>query len=42
MNGLLVQAPWIDLLLAGSKIWEIRGSNTKKRGRIGLIKSGSG
>ncbi|MGP4062272.1 ASCH domain-containing protein [Halobacillus sp. H74] len=42
MNGLLVKSPWIDLLLTGKKRWEIRGVNTKKRGRVGLIKSGSG
>ncbi len=42
MKGLLVKSPWIDLILQGEKSWEIRGSNTKIRGRVGLIKSGSG
>lgn len=42
MKGLLIKSPWIDLILDGKKNWEIRGSNTKKRGEIGLIKSGSG
>ncbi|MCA1054080.1 ASCH domain-containing protein [Rossellomorea aquimaris] len=42
MKGLLIKSPWIDLILEGKKTWEIRGSNTKTRGRIALIKSGSG
>ncbi|MCG6537850.1 MAG: ASCH domain-containing protein [Syntrophales bacterium LBB04] len=42
MKGLLVRSPWIEKILAGRKTWEIRGSNTNIRGRIGLIKSGSG
>ncbi|WP_245680595.1 ASCH domain-containing protein [Bacillus marinisedimentorum] len=42
MKGLMVKAPWIDLILEGKKTWEIRGSNTHQRGKIGLIKSGSG
>ena len=32
----------MDLILSGKKIWEIRGSNTKTRGKIELIQSGSG
>ncbi len=42
MNGLLIRNPWIDMILQGKKIWEIRGSNTKKRGKIALIASGTG
>jgi len=42
VRGLLIKSPWIDRILEGKKTWEIRGSNTKKRGEIGLIKSGSG
>lgn len=42
MDGLLIREPWIDKILSGEKTWEIRGSNTKKRGRIALIKSGTG
>ncbi|TGB02913.1 ASCH domain-containing protein [Halobacillus salinus] len=42
MKGLLIKSPWIDLILNARKTWEIRGSNTKKRGKIALIKSGSG
>lgn len=40
-KGLIIKSPWIDRILSGEKIWEIRGSATKIRGRIGLIKSGS-
>ena len=42
LNGLLIRTPWIDLILGGSKTWEIRGTRTSKRGRIGLIQSGTG
>ena len=42
MNALIIKKPWIDLILEGKKVWEIRGSNTKIRGRIALIQSGSG
>jgi hypothetical protein len=42
MSGLLIREPYIDWILNGPKIWEIRGSRTTKRGRIGLIQSGTG
>ena len=42
MKGLIVKEPWIDLILDGKKPWEIRGSRTSVRGRIALIKSGTG
>ena len=42
MSALLIRAPYIDWVLNGSKTWEIRGSRTAKRGRIGLIQSGTG
>lgn len=42
MDGLLIREPWIDYIFQGKKTWEIRGSNTKKRGKIALIKSGTG
>jgi len=41
-RGLVVRSPWIEKILHGEKTWEIRGRNTKIRGLIGLIKSGSG
>ena len=43
MNALIVREPWIDLILAGAKTWELRGSSTQAVGqRIGLIRGGSG
>ena len=42
MDGLLIREPWVNYILSGKKIWEIRGSATTKRGRIALIKSKSG
>ncbi len=42
MRGLVVQEPWITRILDGRKTWEIRGGNCRIRGRIGLIRSGSG
>lgn len=42
MKGLIIRAPWIDLILQGEKTWEIRGANTHIRGRIALIQSGTG
>ncbi|WP_019240210.1 MULTISPECIES: ASCH domain-containing protein [Bacillus] len=42
MKGLIIKSPWIDYILEGKKTWEIRGSNTHIRGKIALIKSGSG
>ena len=42
MKGLIIKKPWVDYILQGDKIWEIRGSKTKIRGKIELIQSGSG
>jgi ASCH domain. len=42
MKGLIIKDPWIELILEGLKTWEIRGSNSKIRGKIALIKSGTG
>lgn len=42
MKGLIIKDPWITKILNGEKPWEIRGSNTKIRGTISLIKSGTG
>lgn len=36
------KSPHVENILAGKKTWDIRGSNTKIRGEIALIKSGSG
>lgn len=42
MDALIIKKPWIDLILSGKKVWEIRGCLTNKRGTIELIQSGSG
>jgi len=42
MDGLIIRKKWLDKILAGDKEWEIRSSNTKKRGTIALIEAGSG
>ena len=39
---LVVKNPWLDLILAGKKIWEIRDAQTKQRGKIHLALSGAG
>lgn len=41
-RGLVIREPWISHILAGRKIWEMRGRPTKNRGLIGLIRQGSG
>jgi hypothetical protein len=38
----MVREPYVSLLLTRRKTWELRGMATKLRGRIGLIRSGSG
>ena len=42
MLGLVVRTPWVEKIVAGEKTWEIRGSAMKVRGRIALIRGGSG
>lgn len=39
---LLVRDPHASSILNGDKHWEIRGSATKVRGRVGIAKSGTG
>lgn len=41
-RALIIAEPHIGRILSGSKIWEMRSTPTKIRGRIGLIKKGSG
>lgn len=41
MKALIVKKQWLDLILSGKKIWEVRGTNTKVRGKILLIQSGT-
>jgi hypothetical protein len=41
-NGaLIIDKPWIYLILSGQKTWEMRASKFKKIGYIGLIEKGS-
>ncbi|CAL8981586.1 hypothetical protein RHODGE_RHODGE_02920 [Rhodoplanes serenus] len=42
MDGLLIREPWIGLILSGRKTWEMRTTGCRKRGRIALIRAGSG
>ena len=41
-KALVVKKQWLDLILAGRKTWEIRGSSTAKRGWIHLAESQAG
>ncbi|MCG9059772.1 ASCH domain-containing protein [Laribacter hongkongensis] len=41
-KGLLIREPWIEKILFGEKIWEMRSRDTRKRGWVALIKAGSG
>jgi hypothetical protein len=40
--ALTVKKEWLDLILAGKKTWEIRGTSTDRRGLIHFAQSGSG
>lgn len=42
MDSLIIKKHWLDLIFSGKKTWEIRSTQTHKRGLIGLIESGSG
>lgn len=42
MKGLIVKPEWAELILSGQKTLELRGSPTKIRGKIGIIKSKTG
>lgn len=41
-KALVIDQPWIDLILSGVKTWEMRGTGTSFRGPFGLIRKGSG
>lgn len=41
-KGLVIADPWIGYILDGSKTWEMRSKETKVRGRIALIRKGTG
>lgn len=42
LKAIVIKRPWIDLILAGKKTWEIRSRAVNTRGVIGLIEGGSG
>jgi len=42
VNGLIIRSPWVEMILDGKKTWEIRGRSTHLRGKIALIRGGSG
>ncbi|MCL6729805.1 hypothetical protein [Sphingomonas hankyongi] len=42
LKGLVIDRPWIGMILAGDKIWEVRSRGTAVRGRIALIEKGTG
>lgn len=42
MRALTVRSKWLDQILDGKKTWELRTKNTQIRGRIALIRAGSG
>lgn len=41
-HGLVIDRPWIGKILRGEKIWEMRGTNVKRRGPFALIQKGTG
>lgn len=40
-SGLVIHGRWLDLILSGRKIWEMRSLRNHKREWIGLIRAGS-
>ena len=41
LSAIPIREPWIDMILAGKKKWEIRSKFTKKIGPVALIRTGS-
>ena len=41
MKGLIVEEPWLELILSGKKTWEMRKRPWRHRGEIALIRKGS-
>lgn len=41
-KAFIVKERWGNLILSGLKPWEIRGTGTQVRGRVGVIFSGTG
>lgn len=42
MKALIIDEPWIGMILRGEKTWEMRKTATHQRGVVGLIRKGSG
>ena len=42
MDILIIKPYWADRIFDYNKLWEIRGCNTSKRGKISIAKSGTG
>lgn len=42
MKAIVIREPYISLILDGKKTWEMRSTRANYRGRVGLIKQGSG
>jgi phage pi2 protein 07 len=41
-RSLINKKEWLELIFDGGKVWEMRTTQTKVRGRVGLIESGTG
>jgi ASCH domain len=41
VRGLVIDEPWVSLIISGEKTWEMRSRNTLVQGRIALIRKGS-
>ena len=41
-KALIIDDPWIGLILAGEKTWEMRSTGASHRGWFGLVRKGSG
>lgn len=42
MHGLIIREPWIGCILDGTKTWEMRTAPAPRRGRVALIRKGTG
>lgn len=41
-KAIIIDEPWISLILRGEKVWELRSKRTRFTGPVGLIRKGSG
>jgi hypothetical protein len=39
LRGLIIRSPWIELIVSGRKVWELRPANCRLRGSIALIRA---